>query len=287
MKISEAFELHQKLELTARGLSSKTRATYENAERLAIGYFGNIDVSNITPEDMVSYYEHLLAWQQPDTARLNIIDFRSVIKLLNRKKIACLDWQDIKVPKRSKRSIHYLTKPEVDEFIRVVGKKRKAYTEYNRLRNIAIAEVLFSSGVRISELCRLNRNSIRERQFVVVGKSKDPRPCYISSRAEKAIADYMGKRHDKNMALFVNESSGKRIRPENVRRAFKAACEQADFQVVRPHVLRHSFATYFLSEGVDLIYIGDMMGHQSLDTTKIYTHYTNPKLKQIHDRVMK
>lgn len=69
------------------------------------------------------------------------------------------------------------------EFIAEIGRRKRGYSETNRLRNIAMAELLFSSGIRVGELCRLNRNSIRNRQFVVVGKSKTPRPCFINGRA--------------------------------------------------------------------------------------------------------
>lgn len=286
MRISEAFDLHRKLEITARGLSTKTRETYENAEKLAIGYFGGIEAENIEQEDVVSFYEHLLGWQRPDTARQNIMCFRSVIKLLNRKKYDVMDWEDIKIPKREKRSVFYLTKPEVEAFIAVVGEKRRGYAELNRLRNVAIVECLFSSGVRVSELCRLNRNSIKNRQFIVVGKSKEPRPCYISRRAEAALEKYLKKRNDKNPALFVNNQNERRTTPGNIRRIFAVACKRSDFEGVHPHTIRHSFATYLLENEVELIYIGDMMGHQSLDTTRVYTHYTNPKLRKIHESVM-
>lgn len=286
MKISEAFELYRKLEITARGLSTKTRETYENATKLIIGYFGDSEIEHIEQENVVSFYEHLLGWQRPDTARQNIMCFRSVIRLLNRKKYDVMDWEDIKIPKREKRSVFYLTKPEVEAFIDVVGERRRGYAELNRLRNIAIVECLFSSGVRISELCRLNRNSIRNRQFVVVGKSKEPRPCFISSRAEAALGQYLKKRTDNNPALFISNQNERRVTPGNIRRIFLTACKRSDFDGVHPHTMRHSFATYLLEKEVELIYIGDMMGHQSLDTTKVYTHYANPRLRKIHEAVM-
>lgn len=285
MTISEAFYLYYKLEIIARGLSTKTRETYENAEKLSLGYFGDIKIESLEPADIVSFYEHLLSWQKPDTARLNIMCFRAVVKLLGRKKYDVMDWEDIKIPKREKRQIYYLTKPEVEEFISALARRRRGYAEINRLRNIAIGECLFSSGIRVGELCKLNRNSIKKRQFVVVGKSKEPRPCYISKRAEKALQSYLSLRGDTNPALFISNQNHKRIRPDNVRKIFATACDCSDFVGVHPHTLRHSFATYLLDRSVDIIYIGDMMGHQSLDTTRAYTHYVNPKLRSIHEQV--
>lgn len=286
MKVSEAFEFYRKAEIVAGGLASKTAESYFYASKLAVGYFGNIEMKRIRAEDVRDYYEHLLGWQKPDTARGNIVCLRAVIKLLRRKKEPVMDPEDIKVPKREKRLIHYLTEPEVRTFIEEVGRKQRGYSETNRLRNIAIAEVLFSSGIRVGELCRLNRNSIRNRQFVVVGKSKMPRPCFVNARAEQAIADYLATRRDTEPALFLSNQSGQRIAPGTVRRVFQHTCQRSTFDGVHPHTLRHSFATHMLSQGVDLRFIGEMMGHESLDTTKIYTHYTNPQLKQIYDQAM-
>ncbi len=286
MRISEAFEYYKRAEIIAGGLSSKTAESYFYASKLAIGYFGNVEMDCIEAEDVRGFYEHLLGWQKPDTARGNIVCLRAVIKLLRRKNEPVMDPEDIKVPKREKRLITYLTEPEVREFIAEIGRRKRGYSETNRLRNIAMAELLFSSGIRVGELCRLNRNSIRNRQFVVVGKSKTPRPCFINGRAEEAIAEYLKRRRDKNFALFISGQNSKRITPGTVRRVFQNACRSSSFDSVHPHTLRHSFATYMLSKEVDIRFIGEMMGHESLDTTKIYTHYTNPQLKRIYDTVM-
>lgn len=287
MLVSEAFTLYRRAEVMAGGLSCKTDESYLYAGKLAVSFFGDVPVETINAEDIRCFYEHLLGWQKPDTARCNIVCLRAVFKMLRRKKYDVVDPEDIKVPKREKRQINYLTEPEVEEFIDVIAERRRGYSELNRLRNIAIVEVLFASGIRVSELCRLNRNSIKNRQFVVIGKSKEPRPCYISERAEKAVEQYMKLRTDSCPALFISNQTEKRMTAGNVRRVFQNACDRSEFTDVHPHTIRHSFATYMLERGVDLRYIGDFMGHQSLDTTKIYTHYTNPQLRAIYDRVMK
>lgn len=286
MLISEAFEAHRRMEIIAAGLSSKTQESYFYAAKLVIGYFGDIEFNEIRLEDIISFYEHLLGWQSPDTARGNIICLRSVVRFMKRRYGSHLDPDDIKVPKREKRTIEYLTEPEVLEFIEVVGGKRRGYAEINRLRNIAIVEVLYASGIRVGELCRLNHNSIKNRQFTVVGKSKEPRLCFINRRAEEAILTYIEARNDNNPALFISSQNERRITPGNVRRVFQNACNRSDFEDVHPHTIRHSFATHMLERRVDLRYIADLMGHQSLDTTKVYTHYANPQLKQIYELAM-
>lgn len=286
MLISEAFELYRKSEIVAAGLSSKTEESYIYAAKLAIGYFGDNEIEDIEAEDARKFYEHLLGWQKPDTARGNIVCLRAVLRMLKRRGYNVLDPDEIKVPKREKRVINYLTEPEVLEFIDVIGEKRRGYPEINRLRNIAIAEVLFASGIRVGELCRLNKNSIRNRQFVVAGKSKLPRPCFITNRAETAIHAYLRARNDNNIALFISNQNGKRITPGTVRRVFQNACDRSDFDDVHPHTLRHSLATYLLDREVDLLYISNILGHENLETTKIYTHFTNPKLKKIYENAM-
>lgn len=286
MLVAEAFETYRRREVIGAGLSSKTMESYIYAEKVAVGFFGNIDFNLIGLEDVIAFYEYLLNWQTPDTARGNIICLRSVARLMRRCFNGKLDPDDIKVPKREKRSIKYLTEPEVMEFIEVIGAKQRGYAEINRRRNIAMAEVIYSSGVRVSELCKLNRNSIRNRQFTVVGKSKDPRLCFINLRSEQAINAYLKLRNDTNPALFISNQNGHRITPGTVRRVFQLACNRSDFEDVHPHTLRHSFATYMLEHNVDIRYISDLMGHQSLDTTKIYTHYANPKLRTIYDIAM-
>lgn len=286
MLISEAFDLYRQREIIAAGLSTDTDESYFYTSKHVIGFFGDVEVTDLTLNEIVRFYEHLLSWQKPDTARGYMVCFRKVIKFLKRKGLITLDPEDIKIPKREKRLVEYLTETEVEEFIDVIGEKRRGYPEINRRRNVALAELIFSTGARVGEICKLNRNSIRDGQFVVVGKSKEPRPCYVSNRAQRAIDQYLKIRNDANPALFIANQTGKRLTGDNARKIFRNACERCDLGHVHPHTLRHSFGTCMLAHNVDLIYIGDMMGHQSLDTTKMYTHYVNPRLKRIHNAVM-
>lgn len=285
--ISEAFFEYEQSEIIAGGLSKKTLESYVYAEKLAEKYFNNVDITTINAQDVREFYAHLLTWQKPDTARGNILCFRAVIGYLNKSGVkTSVDQEHIKVPKREKREIQYLTEPEVEEFINVVGQKVRGYSEANRLRNIAICKLLYTTGIRVGELCALNRNSIRDRQFTVIGKSKSPRVCFITSDTEKAIGEYLEIREDNNSALFVASQTGRRITPGGVRIVFKNACDRSDFSGIHPHTLRHSFATKLLDKEVDLRYIADLMGHESLDTTRLYTHFTNPKLRRIYEQAM-
>lgn len=235
---------------------------------------------------MSKFYQYLCNHQRPDTARGNIICLRSVLKRCVRKGWLNLDVEDIKIPKREKRIINYLTESEVDRFIFVVGEKCRGYSNFNRLRNIAIVSLLYDSGIRISELCSLNRNSIKDRQFIVIGKSKNPRVCFITEKTERRIKDYLDLRDDNDRALFIANQTGKRITSDNVRKVFQNVCNRSDFINIHPHTIRHSFATRLLEKEVDIRYIAELMGHESLDTTKMYTHFSNPKLKKIYENAL-
>lgn len=286
MLTSEAFDLYRRAEVVAGGLSRKTFESYIYSEKLAVGFFGDIPVDKIDAMDVRDFYEHLLTWQRPDTARGNIICLRCVLRYCKRKGEAVMDIEDIKIPKREKRQIEYLTPVEMEEFINIAAEPRRGYSNLNRLRNVAILELLWATGLRVSEICRLNRKDIRNRQFTIVGKSKNPRVCFINNEAEAAINEYLAVRTDSNEALFIANQTERRITPGNVRRVFQNICEKSDFENVHPHTIRHSFATFMLERGVDLRYIADLLGHESLDTTRIYTHYANPQLKMVYERAM-
>lgn len=283
MLLKDVFEKYYQAEIKPAGLSIATGERYKNTGVLMVNYFGNVDVADITVEDMQRFYEHLSTWQAPNTVRLNIISCRRVLSYCRRKKLVDIDIEDIKIPKRPKKSVEYLTQAEFYIFLEAIKRRRAGYSRVNRMRNIAIMLTLYTSGIRVSELCRLNRNSIKNRQFTVVGKSKSPRICFITPETQEAISRYLKLRDDNEPALFISEQTKRRITPDTVRDVFRYGCINSEFEHVRPHTIRHSFATKMLEGGVDIRYIADLLGHESLDTTKIYTHVTNPKLKAIYD----
>lgn len=193
--------------------------------------------------------------------------------------------ENIKIPRREKRRIEILTSAEVEDFIAEISKRKRGYSEQNRLRNIAIAKLIYCSGLRVSEVCRLNKNSIKNRQMTIIGKSLEPRLCFINKDTEDAIRDYLELRYDNEQALFISNQNGRRITESNIQRVFQRVCENSNgrFERVHPHTLRHCFATRLLDRGVDIVYIQDFMGHQSLDTTKVYMHYSNNRLREVYE----
>lgn len=285
--MEEAFKRRIDNDVIAAGASPKTVRHCEYISRLATNYFGkDKEMTTLDIDDILNYHEHLSTWLRPDTVRKALTDLKCVLRWCAMRGYRVLHPDFIKLPKHEKRSMKFLTEEEVFEFINVVRQPRLNLTEQGRLRNVAICEVLYSSGVHVGELVALNRKDIKKRQFAVVGKSKLARPCFVSPRAENALNEYLATRKDKNPALFLSTEEEKRLSDQSVRNIFKRACMMSDFEGVHPHTFRHSFATTLINKGVDISFVGKFLGHESLDVTKLYLHFTNQGLKKIHEAVM-
>lgn len=282
--ISEAFCLYRTDYITMRNLSAKTEEGYEGACKLLVRYFTDIDFTALTFADVRNWRNWLFTWQKPDTVRNNIICLRMVLKFCAIRGYTVLNYNEIPVAKREKRTITYLTQEEVEDFIQEVGRKIRGYSRENRMRNVAIVTLLYATGLRNSELCSLNRDSIKNRSFTMIGKSRSERIGFIDEHTEQILNEYLSLRKDHNKALFITHQTGKRMTPGNLRNVFTAVCERSAFEGIHPHTIRHSYATKLLEKRVDLLYIGDLMGHASLDTTRMYAHYANPALREIYER---
>lgn len=197
--------------------------------------------------------------------------------------------QDPRVPK-------FLATDQVQDLLKVQDLNKKS-----GLRDRAILEVLFSTGLRISELINLDRDDItpqilERREFSVVGKGRKVRTVYLSKTAADWLRKYLSTRKDTFKPLFVrysgksmeeNDIEGKSLRltPRSVQRLMKKYALKSGISVnVTPHVLRHSFATDLLSSGADLRSVQELLGHADVSTTQIYTHVTNKQLKEVHEK---
>ena len=286
MLLSQAFTSYRQYEVAMGGLSRSTDLSYANCQRLAISYFGNVRLKALDLDSISKFFDHLLTWQKPDSARVNLICLRAVLNYAQIHGIKTLPIEDIRVPKREKRIMLFLTESEQTEFVKEVAKPAKGYKLENRLRNVAIVKLILATGLRISEVCKLDLGDIKNKQFTGTGKSKGPRLCFVTQDVVDAIDDYLAIRHDwSSKALFVSYLTGKRVTPNNIQGVFRRVCKSSGkFKGVHPHTLRHSFATRMLEHGMDLRYIAELMGHQSIETTRIYTHYSNLRLKQEYER---
>ena len=293
MKISEAFNEYRRLEVRAKGYSYNTDQSYGNAGNKTIQYFGDIKIRRLTADDISSFYLALvtpnsafLKTISKNTARSYICKLRMVIKFCRKHGEKTVNPDEIILPRGEKQYARFVDSDEYKTFMDEIGRPHRGYSNLNRERNVLICKMLFYTGLRIGELCALNRDTIRNRQFTVVGKSKDPRPCFITKEIEQDIKRYLSHRADDNPALFISNETGERVTPNTVQRVFRRVAKETKLAKVTPHTMRHSFATRMLEDGVDIRYVAAFLGHQSLDTTKRYTHVRDFKMRQIYTNIM-
>ena len=226
------------------------------------------------------------------TQNYHLIAFRGFLKYLSKRGIKSLNPTLVELPRTHRPQVTFLHVDEIDRILAEIPLDNET-----GLRDRAILELLFSSGLRVSELINLNRDhvNLERREFMVRGKGQKDRPVFISDQAAEAISDYLAERHDKLPALFLNNS---RNRPDadmknDERRLTSRSVERIVNKYVRlagitkhvtPHTLRHSFATDLLMNGADLRSVQSMLGHSNISTTQIYTHVTDPHLREVHER---
>ena len=222
----------------------------------------------------------------------HLIALRGFMKYLARREIKSLDPSLIDLPHVVRKQVTFLHFDEVEEMLEQIDTSTES-----GLRDRAIIELLYSGGLRVSELVGLNRDSINleRREFVVRGKGSKDRPIFISQSAANWVAEYLDARTDSLPALFLNNSrnlqtadtSGnyRRITARSVERIVEKYARLAGItKHVSPHTLRHSFATDLLMNGADIRAVQSMLGHADISTTQIYTHVTDAHLKEIHEK---
>lgn len=287
LSFDKAFDLFRLGYVIDKNLSPKTQESYDCCQRLLVRYFGDIPINKLDVHMVRQWRLWLSGWQKPDTVRNNAVCLRVVLKFLAEEDYEVMNYLKINVPKREKRKIDYLTGQEMVEFMEIARRRTRGYSELNRLRNIAIVNILMATGLRPGELCAFDRNTIRGGIFTVIGKSKDPRIGFVYEEVEESIKRYLAARTDCSPALFISNQNGNRITPEGIRRILKKICDNSGgrFEHVTPKTLRHSFGTMCVRNNMNLRLIADLMGHQDMNTTKIYTHYENPELMAEYHRV--
>lgn len=221
-----------------------------------------------------------------NTQNYHLIAIRGFLKYLARRGISSLSPERIELAKTPGRELDLITETELSRLLKAsIGSDIKAF------RDRAILELLFSTGLRVSELCGLNRDSINlsRDEFSVRGKGEKVRLVFLSDEAKKAIKYYLTARKDMDDALFVglskiNKSEG-RLTSRSVERIVKYYAIKAGIsKKVTPHTIRHSFATDLLQNGADIRSVQMMLGHSNVSTTQIYTHVTDKHLREIHRR---
>lgn len=281
------------------GRSQKTIRNYELYLNRFVDFAGDIQVVDITAELLRKYRLWLNRLENDNgeglstlTQSYHLIALRGLLTYLSRRDIKTLAADKIILPKTVRKQVTFL---HYDEIVRMV-EQIPLNTELG-LRDRAIVELLFSSGLRVSELVNLNRDHINlsRREFMVRGKGQKDRPVFISANAADHVAAYLHERNDSLPALFLSYSrrtsapntSGdyRRLSARSIQRMVSHYARLAGItKHVSPHTMRHSFATDLLMNGADLRSVQSLLGHSDISTTQVYTHVTDQHLKDIHER---
>lgn len=256
------------------------------------------DIFDLELKDVRLYRVYLSRFKTPQgknlsvkTQAYHIIALRAFLKFLIKNDFDVLSPDKIDVPKFKSRSVKFLNGQQVDRFLAA-----PKIDDVMGLRDKAILEVLFSTGLRVSELTSLDKNRIdfERREMGIIGKGGKARVVFLSSRASLWIKKYLAQRTDAYKPLFIRHSGkmgpdvdeeSMRLTDRSVQRMVKKYAKKINLAVdVTPHVLRHSFATDLLVAGADIRSVQEMLGHENIQTTQVYTHVTDKSLKEVHEK---
>lgn len=289
-----------------RGRSSKTVENYNHYLNKFLDWAKISEPRQINGDLIRSFRVYLNGMETTDGRKLKkntqnyyIISLRSFLKYLAKRDIKTLPAEKVEVGKSSIKEVEFLEAEEVERILDAANG-----IDFKSLRDRAILELLFSAGLRVSELTGINRDKLdlKNKEFSVRGKGDKVRVVFVSDSAAKALQRYLEKRTDIDPALFVRDEKGLakfesdktktkkdkknndlRITPRSIQRIVKHYAAKAGIvKDVHPHTLRHSFATDLLMNGADIRSVQEMLGHSSITTTQVYTHVTNKQLKEVH-----
>jgi site-specific recombinase XerD len=278
--------------------SQKTIANYDHYLTRLIDFAGDIKVTDIDAELVRKWrlWLNRLGTNSSDelgklTQNYHLIALRSFLKFCAKRDIPALTADKIELAKTNRKQVTFLNQEELERVF-----SQPDLNSIIGLRDRAILELLFSSGLRVSELVGLDRDHInlKRREFMVRGKGQKDRPIFISPDAANWIQEYINKREDNTKPLFIRYSGNKqvdltgnfhRLTVRSVQRLVARYALLAGItKHVTPHTMRHSFATDLLMNGGDLRSVQAMLGHSNISTTQIYTHVTDPQLKAVHEK---
>lgn len=278
--------------------SQKTISNYDHYLTRLVDFAGDISVAAITPE-LIRKWRLWLARLgtntsdelEKSTQNYHLIALRNFLKFCAKRDIPALAPDKIELARTKRKQVTFLNEDELGRMF-----SQPDISTLAGLRDRAILELLFSSGLRVSELVGLDIDHInmKRREFMVRGKGQKDRPVFISSTAADWVQRYLDERDDNTRPLFIRYSGRKavdnsgnyhRLTVRSVQRLVSHYALMAGItKHVSPHTLRHSFATDLVMNGADLRSVQAMLGHSNIATTQIYTHLTDPHLKSVHEQ---
>lgn len=280
------------------GRSAKTAENYHLYLDRFVEFTGDLKVETITREMVRKYRLWLNRYKSMDGTELalitqsyHLIALRGFLSYLSSRDIPTLSPEKIILPKVARKQVTFLHYDEVERLLDQIPLSDEA-----GLRDRAIIELLFSSGLRISELINLNRDHIntKRREFMVRGKGQKDRPVFIGKSAAEHVMTYLEARTDSLPPLFIsysrnatetNSGDYRRLTARSVQRMLSKYARLAGItKHVSPHTLRHSYATDLLMNGADLRSVQSMLGHSNISTTQVYTHVTDEHLREVYEK---
>lgn len=286
----------------ARNRSKKTRENYAHYLNRFLEFSNLQDPHDITLDVVRKYHLWLNRYQDAFGSELkrqtqiyHIIALRSFLKYLQKRDIETLSPEKVEVGKMPARQVQFLEQDELERLLRA-----PEGDDIRTLRDRAILALLFSTGLRVSELCALTRDqvNIERGEFAVKGKGDKVRMVFLSKEAQDDLHRYLKARQDVLPALFIpipktknplatiaKINTSKKLTPRSVQRIIKFYAAKAGItKKITPHIMRHSFATDLLRNGADIRSVQALLGHSNITTTQIYTHVTDKHLREIHKK---
>lgn len=263
-----------------------------------VEFWGDEPINKLTADTVRKYRLWLNRIETPDgstlgvaTRNYHLIALRHMLKYCAKVDIEAIPPAKIELASSVRKEVTFLNQEELSRLF-----EQPDRSELGGLRDLAILELLYSTGLRVSELTKLNKDHVNLNlgEFTIRGKRQKDRPVFITESAKQTLEEYLEKRTDNSSPLFIRLGGAKkvdtsgdlmRLTPRSIQRIIqKYALSAGITKHVSPHTLRHSFATNLLMNGADLRSVQSLLGHSNIATTQVYTHITDPHLKSVHKK---